>query len=259
VHTKASDASLLLNLESVLTAVLAWTVFKENADRRIIVGMSVIVLGGVLLSWPDQRVAASGNWLGPGAIALACLCWAIDNNLTRKVSTTDALFVAGAKGLIAGLVNCAVALSMGTALPAWVTVASAMVVGWLGYGISLVLFVMALRGLGTARTGAYFSTAPFVGAAVALVLLREAPSLLFWPACALMAVGVWLHLTERHVHLHTHEPLEHSHRHVHDKHHQHEHGPDWDGREPHEHWHRHLPITHSHPHFPDIHHRRPHG
>lgn len=259
VHTKASDASLLLNLESVLTAVLAWTVFKENADRRIVVGMVVIVLGGVLLSWPDQRVAANGNWLGPGTIALACLCWAVDNNLTRKVSTTDALFVAGSKGLIAGLVNCAVALSMGTALPTWGTVASTMVVGWLGYGISLVLFVMALRGLGTARTGAYFSMAPFVGAAVALVLLREAPSLLFWPACALMGVGVWLHLTERHMHLHTHEPLEHSHRHVHDEHHLHEHGPDCYEREPHTHWHRHQPITHSHPHFPDIHHRHPHG
>jgi len=259
VHTRASDASLLLNLESVLTAVLAWLVFKENADRRIVAGMVAIVAGGMLLSWPDQSAAAGGSWLGPGAIALACLCWAIDNNLTRKVSATDALFVAGAKGLMAGLVNCAVALAMGAALPAWGTIAESMVVGWLGYGVSLVLFVLALRGLGTARTGAYFSTAPFVGAAAALVFLGETPSPWFWPACALVAVGVWLHLTERHEHLHTHEPLEHSHRHVHGEHHQHEHGPDWDGSEPHTHWHRHEPITHSHPHYPDVHHRHRHG
>ncbi|MBZ0225457.1 MAG: EamA family transporter [Comamonas sp.] len=259
VHARASDASLLLNLESVLTAVLAWLVFKENADRRIVAGMVAIVAGGMLLSWPDQRAAADGSWLGPGAIALACLCWAIDNNLTRKVSATDALFVAGAKGLVAGPVNCAVALAMGATLPAWSTVAESMVVGWLGYGVSLVLFVLALRGLGTARTGAYFSTAPFVGAATALVFLGETPSTWFWPACALMAVGVWLHLTERHEHPHTHEPLEHSHRHVHDEHHQHDHGADWDGCEPHEHWHRHEPITHSHPHYPDIHHRHRHG
>ncbi len=259
VHARASDASLLLNLEAVLTAVLAWLVFKENADRRIVAGMVAIVAGGVLLSWPGQRGAAGAGWLGPGAIALACLCWAIDNNLTRKVSATDALFVAGAKGLIAGCVNCTLALAVGATLPAWITVAEAMIVGWLGYGVSLVLFVLALRGLGTARTGAYFSPAPFVGAAAALIFLGETPSPLFWPACALMAGGVWLHLTERHEHLHTHEPLEHSHRHMHDEHHQHDHGPDWDGREPHEHWHRHQPITHSHPHFPDIHHRHPHS
>lgn len=259
VHASASDASLLLNLESVLTAVLAWWVFKENADRRIALGMAAIVAGGVLLAWPDQRAGAGTDWLGPGAIALACLCWAIDNNLTRKVSATDALFIAGAKGLIAGLVNGAVALAVGAVLPAWTTVAEAMVVGWLGYGVSLVLFVLALRGLGAARTGAYFSTAPFVGAAVALVVLGESPSALFWPACVLMAVGVWLHLSERHEHLHTHEPLVHRHRHVHDAHHQHAHGLDGDGREPHTHWHRHEPITHSHAHFPDIHHRHGHG
>jgi len=258
VRTSASDASLLLNLESVLTAVLAWLVFKENADRRIVAGMAAIVAGGALLAWPGQREAAGAGWLGPGAIALAGLCWAIDNNLTRKVSATDALFVAGAKGLIAGLVNCAVALGMGVALPAWTTVAEAMTVGWFGYGVSLVLFVLALRGLGTARTGAYFSTAPFVGAAVALAVLGETPSPWFWPACALMAAGVWLHLSERHEHPHTHEPLEHSHRHVHDAHHQHDHGPGWDGSEPHAHWHRHGPITHSHSHFPDIHHRHGH-
>jgi hypothetical protein len=141
--------------------------------------------------------------------------------------------------------------------PAVPTVLATMSVGLLGYGASLVLFVLALRGLGTARTGAYFSTAPFIGAALAL-LMGESASDYFWPAGALMAVGVWLHLTETHDHEHTHEPLEHQHPHTHDEHHQHAHGADWDGSEPHSHFHRHEAITHKHPHYPDIHHRHSH-
>jgi len=129
------------------------------------------------------------------------------------------------------------------------------IVGFVGYGLSLVLFVLALRSLGTARTGAYFSTAPFLGAGVSLVLFAEQPSLLFWCAGALMAVGVWLHLAERHEHVHVHETMTHDHRHVHDEHHQHEHDFPWDGKEPHAHPHRHAPLVHSHAHYPDLHHR----
>jgi drug/metabolite transporter (DMT)-like permease len=257
-HVSGSTASLLLNLEAVLTALMAWIVFKENAGRRIVLGMAFIVAGGVVLAWPSGETGVSDS-MGPLAIAAACLCWAIDNNLTRKVSASDALFIAGSKGLIAGAVNTALALSLGAALPPALTLASTLLVGLLGYGISLVLFVLALRGLGTARTGAYFSTAPFIGAAVALGLLGESVSPAFWLAAVLMALGVWLHLTERHEHLHTHEPLEHSHMHVHDVHHQHEHDFAWDGTEPHEHWHKHAALTHKHPHFPDIHHRHAHG
>lgn len=255
--TTGAAASLLLNLEAVLTALLAWIAFKENADSRIVLGMAVIVAGGVLLSWPHGRIGQS-NWQGPAAIAAACLCWAIDNNLTRKVSASDALFIAGSKGLAAGVVNVALALSLGAAWPSAQVALSAMALGLFGYGISLVMFVLALRGLGSSRTGAYFSTAPFVGAAIALMFLGEQTSWQFWLAAALMALGVWLHLTERHAHAHTHEALEHTHRHVHDAHHRHEHDADWDGREPHSHAHRHEPITHSHPHFPDIHHRHRH-
>lgn len=255
--TTAATASMLLNLEAVLTAVLAWVVFKENADRRIVAGMLLIVAGGVLLSWSNAG-RDSDSWIGPVAIAGACLCWAIDNNLTRKVSAQDALFLAGGKGAVAGVINTALGIALGASLPTWTQAAPAMLIGLLGYGISLVLFVLALRGLGTARTGAYFSTAPFIGAAIAIVCFGEHASTPFWLAAALMAAGVWLHLTEKHEHEHTHEPMLHAHRHVHDEHHQHEHDFDWDGTEPHTHPHEHAPITHTHPHYPDIHHRHTH-
>jgi len=252
-----SAASLMLNLESVLTAVLAWVVFKENADRRIVLGMLAIVAGGAVLSWQPGGTGSS-SLVGLAAIALACLCWSIDNNLTRKVSASDSVFIASSKGLLAGLVNCAVGLGMGDCLPAAQTSLLAMAVGLLGYGISLVFFVLALRGLGTARTGAYFSTAPFIGSAVSLLLLGETATAPFWVASALMGLGVWLHLSETHEHAHTHEPLEHSHTHIHDEHHQHQHETGIDLTEPHAHWHRHSAITHKHPHYPDIHHQHSH-
>ncbi|XVO86064.1 DMT family transporter [Pseudomonas palleroniana] len=256
-RTAGATASLMLNLESVLTAVIAWLVFRENADRRIVLGMLAIVLGGVVLSWSDGG-ATSQDWTGPFAVALACLCWGIDNNLTRKVSASDALFIAGAKGLIAGWVNCSLALYLGAQLPSAAQLAPVLLVGFLGYGISLVLFVLALRGLGSARTGAYFSTAPFLGAAVALWVMDESVTVAFWIASALMAIGVWLHLTERHAHEHLHEATEHGHRHVHDEHHQHEHDFEWDPAVPHSHVHVHSAMKHSHAHFPDVHHRHRH-
>ena len=252
-----SAASLMLNLESVLTAVLAWVVFKENADKRIVLGMAAIVAGGAVLSWQPEG-AGSSSLAGLAAIAIACLCWAIDNNLTRKVSASDAVFIASTKGLLAGLVNGAAALGMGASLPAAQTSLMAMAVGLMGYGISLVFFVLALRGLGTARTGAYFSTAPFMGSAVSLLFLGETATPSFWMAFALMGLGVWLHLSETHEHGHTHAPLEHTHVHTHDEHHQHPHEAGVNQTEPHAHWHRHSPMHHKHPHFPDIHHQHSH-
>lgn len=253
----AASASLLLNLEAVLTAVLAWVVFRENTDRRVVLGMALIVAGAAALAWRGPTHAAA---LGGGAllIALACLCWALDNNLTRKVSASDAMFLAGLKGLAAGVVNAGLALLFGARLPGPAAIAGAMAVGLLGYGISLVLFVLALRGLGAARTGAYFSTAPFMGAIIAILAFGEHPSAMFWVAAVLMGAGVWLHLQERHEHTHTHAPITHTHRHVHDEHHRHSHDFDWDGREPHAHQHVHEVLTHSHPHYPDIHHQHRH-
>jgi drug/metabolite transporter (DMT)-like permease len=252
-----SAASLMLNLESVLTALLAWMVFKENADKRIVLGMVAIVAGGAVLTWQPVG-AGSSSFAGLAAIGIACLCWAIDNNLTRKVSASDAVFIASSKGLLAGLVNSAVAIGIGGSLPTPQTTVLAMVVGLLGYGISLVFFVLALRGLGTARTGAYFSTAPFIGSAVSLLFLGETATPLFWIASALMGLGVWLHMTETHEHEHTHTPLEHTHAHTHDEHHQHQHNAETNLTEPHLHWHRHSSLTHKHPHYPDIHHQHSH-
>src|SRR6266404_4576184 len=254
--TPASSASLLLNLEGVLTALLAWFVFKENFDRRIFVGMVAILLGGLLLSW-QSRPEIGVPWGALGIVG-ACLCWAIDNNLTRKVSAANPAHVAAIKGLVAGAVNVALALAVGASIPKVPEIAAAGVLGFLSYGVSLTCFVLALRHIGTARTGAYFSTAPFIGAALSLIVLQEQPSLLFWAAGGLMLVGVWLHLTERHVHAHRHEATTHEHLHWHDEHHQHVHQPTDPPNEPHSHVHRHSELTHTHPHYPDIHHRHGH-
>jgi drug/metabolite transporter (DMT)-like permease len=255
ISTPASVSALLLNLEAVFTALLAWFVFRENFDRRIAAGMVLIVVGGLVLSWKPDRLT-----LAPGAllIAAACLCWAIDNNLTRKVSGSDAMAIACIKGLVAGAVNIVAAVMLGAVVPALSAAAIAALVGLAGYGISLALFVLALRELGAARTGAYFSVAPFFGAALAVVVQHEPVSTPLVIAAGLMISGVWLHLSEVHEHTHQHELLEHSHAHVHDEHHRHGHDPDWDGSEPHTHRHIHPPMRHAHPHYPDIHHQHEH-
>jgi drug/metabolite transporter (DMT)-like permease len=252
----AATAALLLNLEAIFTLVIAWTVFRENVDRRIAVGAAAIVAGAILLSWtPGESLRAA-----PGAIAVAgaCLAWGIDNNLTRKLSAADPLQIAAIKGLCAGVVNLLIALALGVARPGIEAVAAAGVVGLLGYGVSLVLFVLALRHLGAARTGAYFSTAPFIGAALALLLLGEPVGVAFVVAALLMGCGVWLHLTERHEHEHVHEPLIHEHAHHHDEHHRHTHHAGDPSGEPHVHVHAHARLIHHHPHYPDLHHRHQH-
>ena len=253
----ASGASLLLNSEGVFTALLAWFAFKENFDRRIALGMVCIMAGAVILSWPGE-VRFAGLWPAL-AILGACLAWGIDNNLTRRVSLTDATWLASIKGLAAGAVNLMLAIVLGARMPEAIDVVSAMSVGLLAYGVSVALFVLALRNLGTARTGAYFSVAPFFGAMLA-VMLGEAVTLQLLAAGALMACGVWLHLTERHEHEHVHEAFEHEHEHVHgeDPHHPHEHDPPVTPGTRHTHHHRHEPLTHSHHHYPDAHHRHRH-
>ena len=255
-RTPAASASLLLNLEGVLTALIAWFVFRENFDRRIALGILAIVGGGVVLSWEGR--AELGGLLGPLAVAAACLGWAIDNNLTQKVSGGDPVQIAMLKGLVAGSVNTAIAFALGASLPAAPRVGGALVLGFFSYGVSLVLFVLALRSLGTARTGAYFSAAPFVGAVVSLVVFRQAPTAGIVLGAALMALGVWLHVSEHHAHTHAHEAMSHDHAHRHDEHHRHAHGPHDPPGEPHSHPHRHEPLIHSHPHYPDLHHRHDH-
>lgn len=251
----AAGASLLLNAEGVFTTALAWFAFKENVDRRIALGMLAIIAGAIVLSWPGE-VQFIALWPSLAVLG-ACFAWGIDNNLTRKVSLTDAAWIASIKGLTAGIVNLALAFSLGATLPAWPNLAAAMLVGFLAYGVSLALFVVGLRHLGTARTGAYFSAAPFVGTILALVMGEPLTSNLLI-AGALMALGLWLHLTERHEHAHRHEPLEHDHDHVHDEHHQHRHAASDVSGAKHQHPHQHETLLHTHPHFPDAHHRHGH-
>lgn len=256
----AATASLLLTAEGVFTALLAWCVFRENVDRRVALGMIAIVAGGAVLAWPGDALPAS--WLGVVLVLAACLAWGIDNNLTRKVALADASWIAMVKGLAAGSCNLAIALALGAPLPLPPHALAAGALGFASYGVSLVLFVVGLRQLGTARTGAYFSVAPFFGAALSVLLLGEAMT---WPlllAGALMAAGVWLHLSERHEHPHAHEAMDHAHMHVHgrgDVHHEHRHDPPVPPGTRHAHPHHHEPVVHTHPHYPDAHHRHGHG
>ena len=253
--TAASTAALLLNLEGLATMAIAWMVFRENTDRRILIGAAAILTGAVLLSWSGGAVPI--GW-GAALIVGACLAWGIDNNLTRKLSNADPLEIAAVKGVVAGATNLMLAFTQGALFPPWPAVADAAFIGLFGYGVSLVLFVLALRHLGSARTGAYFSTAPFIGATLALFMFREPVTLQLVGAAILMASGVWLHLAERHEHEHVHEALEHEHNHRHDVHHQHLHADGDPAGEPHSHWHKHEPLIHRHPHYPDMHHRHGH-
>ncbi len=251
----ASGASLLLNAEGVFTALLAWCVFKENFDRRIALGMLAIVAGAVVLSTPGG--SDFGSVWPSLAILGACVCWGLDNNLTRKIALTDATWLAAVKGSVAGPVNLALAFLLGGQLPAVGNTVAALVVGFFAYGVSLVLFIVAMRHVGTARAGAYFSIAPFFGAVLAIAI----GDAITWPlvvAGLLMFVGVWLHLTERHEHEHTHEPITHDHWHSHDEHHRHDHAEPVSPGARHKHEHTHASITHTHEHYPDMHHRHEH-
>ncbi len=254
--TSAASVSLLLNLEAVFTAILAWSVFRESTDRRVAMGLGFIVVGAVVLSWRGS--VAFGGAMGPIAIAGACLLWALDNNFTRNVALADPVRIVTIKGVVAGATNIALASALGANLPGIDEIAVAGTVGFFGYGVSLVLFVVALRHVGTARTGAYFATAPFVGAALSVVVLAEPVTVALIVAGSLMAVGTWLHLTERHEHEHEHKPTVHEHEHVHDEHHRHKHAPGDPPAEPHTHVHRHARIRHRHPHYPDAHHLHGH-
>lgn len=255
----ASSASLLLNAEAVFTALIAWVVFRENVDARILLGFLCIVAGAVVIGWPGSL--AWGGWQPSLLVLGACLAWGIDNNLTRKVSLSDASWIAMVKGLAAGATNLVLALALGASWPALSTVLGAALVGFASYGASLTLFVIGLRGLGTARTGAYFSVAPFFGAVVAIAWLGEPVTGTLVAAGALMAVGVALHLAERHEHPHAHEPMTHTHEHVHgtgDEHHDHRHEPPVPDGTRHTHAHDHEALVHTHAHFPDAHHRHGH-
>jgi drug/metabolite transporter (DMT)-like permease len=255
-QTDAATASLLLALEGAATALIAWFIFHENFDRRIALGMVCIIVGAMILAWSGEP--SLHNAIGPLAIVCACCAWGLDNNLTRKVSLADPLQIVELKGLIAGPLNLLIGIWAGGAITLSPTLLLAGITGFLGYGLSLVLYVVALRHLGAARTGAYFSTAPFIGAVVSVIALGESVTLGLVIGGAIMGIGIWLHVTERHEHEHIHESVAHTHPHSHDEHHQHEHRPEDPAGEPHTHWHEHRPIKHTHPHVPDMHHAHRH-
>ncbi len=254
--TPAASASLLLNLEVVFTALIAWLAFHEGFSLRVGIGLALILGGGVLVSWQGGEV---GFTWGAFAIAGACACWALDNNLTQLVSAKDPRQIATLKGVIAGSTNLAIGLLLGATLPNIGAAAAAITIGIFGYGISLMLFVSALRALGAARTGALFAVAPFAGVVIAIGVLGDAIPALLLPATTLMGVGAWLYISEHHDHRHAHEPLTHSHLHSHrDPHHDHEHPAGMDTTGSHSHEHSHPRLVHSHAHRPDIHHRHRH-
>ena len=251
----AAEASLLLNFEGVMTALVAAAVFREAVGARVGLAALVMLAGGTVLAYdPAAPLAFSPQSL---AIIGACFCWALDNNLTRKIAGADPAVIALIKGLAAGGFNLALGLALGATLPAIAVAAGALALGFFSYGVSLVLFIHALRHLGAARTGAHFSTAPFIGAALAVPLLGEPVTAGLGAATVLMTIATWLVLTESHRHEHEHGYLVHNHHHVHDEHHQHVHR-DGEGSEPHAHEHAHEPMRHAHPHVPDLHHRHEH-
>ena len=256
--TPAATASLLLNFEGIATALIAALVFKEALGRRIWLAICCITTASVLLSWNT-----GGEWgLSVGAVGVlgACVFWGIDNNFTRNISAKDPLAIVAIKGSSAGVFSLILALVLRNPFPDLKIVLGAMLLGSVGYGLSIVLFILAMRSLGAARTSALYGTAPFVGVLLSFLLFRDTPDVLFVISFAIMVVGAALLLGEQHSHLHVHAAVKHEHRHRHDDgHHTHEHagGKIRPGCS-HSHFHEHEATPHVHPHTPDIHHRHSH-
>jgi drug/metabolite transporter (DMT)-like permease len=255
--TPASTASLLLNFESVATTLIAVLAFKEAVDKRIWWAVGLITLASILLSW---NTSSWGISLGALGILAACFLWGLDNNFTRNISAKNPLVIVAVKGLGAGTFNLIFSLLLGKALPAVVPALLAMVLGVFSYGLSIYLFILAMRSLGSARTSALFGSAPFVGTLLSVILLREMPQGLFWLSMPIMIAGAWLMLSENHEHHHIHEPVEHIHAHAHpDEHHNHCHPDEITlANGVHCHLHLHNELEHSHHHTPDLHHRHIH-
>jgi drug/metabolite transporter (DMT)-like permease len=248
----AARAALLLNLEAPLTAAVAVFAFREHLGWRGVAGVIAVAAGAMVLVEPGAR----GQWTGAAAVAGASLAWAIDNNLTARLSGRDPRAVAAAKGLCGAALSLVLAAATGGAPPSARTAALGLLLGAVSYGGSLVFYLRAQRELGAARTGALFATAPFLGALLAIAT-GSAGGPRTAAAAVLMAAGVALVVRSRHEHEHVHAPLDHDHLHVHDEHHRHAHAGT-EGPEPHSHPHTHEPIRHAHAHASDAHHRHEH-
>ncbi len=250
------SASLLLNLEGIATAVIAVLFFKENAEKRFWLALACMTMAGVLLTWqPNQN---NFSIVGPLLIILAMICWGIDNNLTRNISDKNPIQISRIKGLVAGTTSLLLAVSLGVNLSLNIKIIFALLLGAFSYGISLVFFIKALKGLGSSRTGMFFSLAPFIGAIVSIIILKEPIQWVLLPTVCLMIIGIWLINNERHEHTHVHSAEMHVHPHNHDDmHHMHEHSELIQGQHAHEH--THLEISHVHVHWPDTQHRHKHS
>ncbi|HXE97914.1 MAG TPA: EamA family transporter [Dongiaceae bacterium] len=251
----ASEVTLLLNLETVATTVIAWLIFKEHIGPRVWTGKILILIAACIVVLKAQGGLAFS--LSGLLIVLACIFWGIDNNLTRDVEELSSTVLAGIKGFGAGICTIVLALLFSPGKATNYQIGGALVIGALSYGMSLVLFVEALRKIGSARTATFFAIGPFIGMLLSVAMLGERPPAAYWFAGSLMLVGIFLLYREMHRHLHVHGAIAHCHTHIHDEHHRHDHAEN-ETSEPHEHFHTHQPITHSHVHWPDVHHRHEH-
>lgn len=257
-RTSGVSASLMLTLEAVFTAVLAWRMYHETLDRRVASAMLLLLAGGVLLVL-DQTRSGAGAMQGIGLMAVggATVAWGVDNTLSRALAERDPNQVVMAKAVLGTAASAALAGLLREPLPDGPAALALFFIGASGYGLSLRFYLLAQRAFGAARTGSVFAFAPFMGAALALALGDRAWGGLMVGGSLLMVAGVLLHLAESHAHMHQHVAMEHEHAHRHDDgHHGHSHEPMPVGA--HSHWHRHEPIRHEHPHAPDAHHAHRH-
>ncbi|HPH94241.1 MAG TPA: DMT family transporter [Anaerolineaceae bacterium] len=257
--TPAALAALLLNFETVATALIAYLFFKESIGRKTVISIVLITIAVILLSW-----SSSGEWgfsLGALAVLGACFLWGLDNNFTNQISAHNPLLIVAVKGLGAAAFSMILSLISGQVFPSVPAALAAMALGAVSYGASITLFVLSMRQLGAARTSALFASAPFMGAVLSFILFKDNLTLVFLAATVLMVAGVWVLVSENHAHSHVHAVETHHHRHVHDEHHQHAH----QAHDPavikgeHAHEHSHAALEHSHAHTPDLHHRHEHG
>lgn len=257
-ETPGATASLLLNFEGVATTLIAALIFKEGIGRRAGWAILLITLASIVLSTsPNQEWGVSIGALG---ILTACLLWGLDNNLTCNISAKDPLIIVTIKGLAAGSFSLLLAAALGNQFPSFNIVLKAMLLGSLSYGVSIVLFVHAMRGLGAARTSALFGTAPLAGMLLSFIILRENFNLMLLIAIPLMVIGAFLLINEEHQHNHIHDEVFHEHSHQHDdNHHIHEHIGGISFSQLHSHFHTHPNMEHGHHHMPDLHHRHLHG
>ena len=257
-RTSGFAGSLGLAMELPITVLLALTFFGESASRREVLGLLVTIAGTLLLLGSESGLGAV-QLSGLAAVIGAAGLWALDSNLMQRLSGKDPAAIAAAKCATAGTASLALALLSGERIPSDVPlVGASLLVGFFGYGVSIACFAAALRRLGTARTGALFATAPFLGGLIAIPIFAILPTMWGWLSGIVLAIGVGILIAARHEHEHAHVALEHDHRHVHDEHHRHDHAPGDPAGEPHAHRHRHEPLTHAHSHVADLHHRHGH-